>query len=64
MFLLVSRYIVLSFLFLNPIYSETQDNQEGSLTLSLELYDRSTGNLILREEASSLYGVVQAVTPY
>ena len=39
-------------------------NSSDSLTLSLELYDRSTGNLILREEASSLYGVVQAVTPY
>ena len=40
MFLLVSRYIVLSFLFLNPIYSETQDNQEGSLTplLSGEIF--------------------------
>lgn len=39
-------------------------NSSDSLTLSLELFDRSTGNLILKEEASSLYGVVQAVTPY
>ena len=38
--LLVSRYMFLFFLFLSPIYSETQENQEGSLTplLSGEIF--------------------------